>query len=164
MHAQKNLQKTQQAAGTEFVDALTKVSRQLRTVFNARVAAQGLNYARARTYLFCLAEKSGMTRRELAYELEMEQPTTGRLLDRMQKLDLIARLPDEQDRRVNKIVLTDQGSAQACIVDEILGELCSDIAEDDLRRAAALVAERVGGMAEERCNLVLAARQDAMTA
>ena len=41
MHAQKNLQKTQQAAGTEFVDALTKVSRQLRTVFNARVAAHG---------------------------------------------------------------------------------------------------------------------------
>ena len=104
----------------------------------------------------------------LAYELEMEQPTTGRLLDRMQKLDLIARLPDEQDRRVNKIVLTDQGSAQACIVadigNEILGELCSDIAEDDLRRAAALVAEGVGGMPEGRANLVLAARQDAMTA
>ena len=129
------------SVSSEFLEALTKLSRKIRTLFNARVTAHGLTYPRARV-LIRLAKKSGVTQRELACELELEQPTLVRILDRMEALDLITREPDPADRRAKHIVLTAHGREQADLVqrlgEEVRSEVFRNVDEADLRCAIAL--------------------------
>ncbi|PTW59389.1 MarR family transcriptional regulator for hemolysin [Breoghania corrubedonensis] len=129
------------SASSEFLEALTKLSRKIRTLFNARVTAHGLTYPRARV-LIRLARKSGCTQRELACELELEQPTLVRILDRMEALDLITREPDPADRRAKHIVLTAHGREQASLVqrlgEEMRCEVFSKVEDAELRRAVDL--------------------------
>ena len=134
---------------SEFLDSLTRLSRHLRTLFNARVTAHGLTYPRARV-LFRLARRSGMTQKTLAAELELEQPTVVRLLDRMEALGLIDRVPDPADRRAKQIVLTTHGTEQAALVtgisETMRDELFSGLPEAELRQAVALfetISERI---------------------
>ncbi|QDL91016.1 MarR family transcriptional regulator [Paroceanicella profunda] len=108
-----------------FLEALTRLSRKLRTQFNARVVAHGLTYPRARA-LLRLADRAGMTQSELAFELELEKPTLVRLLDRMEALDLIRREADPKDRRAKLIILTAHGRTQAELVKGLGAELRHD--------------------------------------
>jgi MarR family transcriptional regulator for hemolysin len=100
---------------SDFLESLTKVSRRVRTAFNQQVTAHGLTYPRARA-LFRLAKKQNMTQTELACELELEQATLVRLLDRMEENGLIERRPDPSDRRAKLIALTEHGEEQASFV------------------------------------------------
>jgi len=130
---------------SDFLEALTKVSRKIRTAFNQQVTAHGLTYPRARA-LFRLAKKQNMTQSELACDLELEQATMVRLLDRMEENGLIERRPDANDRRVKLIVLTPYGEEQAAMVrsiaDRIREQIFQDIDPDELHVAVALL-ERI---------------------
>jgi MarR family transcriptional regulator for hemolysin len=127
---------------SEFLEALTKVSRKVRTVFNQRVTAHGLTYPRART-LFRLIRKQNMTQTELACELELEQATMVRLLDRMEENGLIERRQDANDRRVKLICLTPHGQEQALVVralaDEVRKEFFQGVDETELVQALAML-------------------------
>ena len=103
---------------SELLETLTKVSRKIRTVFNQQVTAHGMTYPRARV-LFRLARKQNVSQRELACELELEQATLVRLLDRMEENGLVTRRPDAGDRRAKLVALTDHGAEQARRVGEI---------------------------------------------
>lgn len=107
---------------SELLEALTKVSRKIRTAFNQQVTAHGMTYPRARV-LFRLAKKQNVSQRELACELELEQATMVRLLDRMEENGLVERRPDASDRRAKLVVLTDHGAEQARLVGEIADRL-----------------------------------------
>ncbi|WP_158243206.1 MarR family winged helix-turn-helix transcriptional regulator [Acidimangrovimonas sediminis] len=100
----------------EFVEALVRVGRKVRTLFNGRVTAHGLTYARARALRWLADHPEGLTQKALACILELEQPTTGRLLDTMEGLGLVSRVPDPNDRRANLILLTELGAQQAELV------------------------------------------------
>lgn len=113
---------------SDFLEALTKVSRKIRTAFNQQVTAHGLTYPRARA-LFRLAKKQNMTQSELACDLELEQATMVRLLDRMEENGLIERRPDASDRRVKLIVLTTHGEEQAALVRSIADRVREQIFE-----------------------------------
>lgn len=89
---------------------LSLASRKMRNLFDALVRERGLTLARARALLL-LAETRTWTQRELAEELEIEQPTVVRLLDGMEKQGLIVRQPVAGDRRANHIKLTAIGSS-----------------------------------------------------
>ncbi|MBB3018378.1 MarR family transcriptional regulator for hemolysin [Microvirga lupini] len=121
-----------------FFDELWKVSRRVRTLFDARVKAKGLTLARART-LILLAKKEGMTQTELADALEIEGPTLVRLLDGLEKQDLIERRPVDGDRRAKQIALSEAGQKEAIlvggIVQEVRNDVLKDVSEDDLRAA-----------------------------
>ncbi|MCB8820382.1 MarR family winged helix-turn-helix transcriptional regulator [Microvirga rosea] len=127
-------------AGTRMVliDELTKVSRKLRTTFDARVKANGLTMARART-LLRLLRKDGMTQTELADELEIEGPTLVRLLDNLETQGLIERRPVAGDRRAKQIALTSTGRVQANLVsrlaDDLREQVLIDVTEEDLQAA-----------------------------
>ncbi len=129
-------------AASEFLEALTKVSRKIRTTFNQQVTAHGLTYPRARA-LFRLAAKQEMTQSELAFELEVEQATMVRLLDRMEENGLIERRPDANDRRVKLISLTPHGQEQAALVRalaaDMRGQMFQGIDLEQLRGAIALL-------------------------
>jgi MarR family transcriptional regulator for hemolysin len=121
-----------------FFDELWKVSRKVRTLFDARVRERGLTLARART-LMLLARKDGMTQTELADALEIEDPTLVRLLDGLEKQELIERRPVHGDRRAKRVALSAAGQKQAVLVGEIVQEVhndvLKDVSEDDLRAA-----------------------------
>lgn len=101
---------------------LSLASRKMRNLFDALVRERGLTLPRARALLL-LAETRTWTQRELAEELEIEQPTVVRLLDGMEKQGLIARQPVASDRRANHIKLTTVGSNHLEDLREATGRL-----------------------------------------
>ena len=133
-----------------FLEALTTTSRRLKTLFDARVTEHGLTYARGRALLL-LVQYPGLTQRELACKLELEQATVVRLLDRMEEHNLIHRVPDDHDRRAKKLQLTPQGEEGGKLVksigEAIRQEVFGDIPNEDLRNAIATmnaVSDRMG--------------------
>lgn len=137
---------------SEFLEALNKASRKIRTAFNQQVTAHGLTYPRARA-LWRLAEKPIMAQTELACELELEQATMVRLLDRMEENGLIERRPSPKDRRVKLIALTLHGEEQATLVrsiaDKMRQEVFAGIGTDELRTLTLLletISGRVGDL------------------
>ena len=86
---------------------LHDVSRLMRTVFDRR--GRDLGLTRSQWWvLTMLYAKEGVTQSELADFMDLEKPTLGRLLDRMQEKHWIERSPDSLDRRVNRLYLTEK--------------------------------------------------------
>lgn len=83
------------------------VARLLRKQFDRRVRALGLTRSQwwVLTHLY---RQNGATQSELAEVLEVERPTLGRLLDRLESNGWVRRVPDMRDRRVKRIYLTDE--------------------------------------------------------
>lgn len=109
-----------------FLNSLTVLSRRIRTLFNARVTKSGLTYPRARA-LLRLSQHEPVSQKFLACELELEQPTLARLLDRMEDLDLIERTPNPSDGRAKLVHLTPHGREQAQTVVRISQKLKEEI-------------------------------------
>jgi MarR family transcriptional regulator for hemolysin len=124
-----------------FVDELSKLSRKLRTLFDARVKRIGLTLSRARL-LRLLSEDDGMNQTELAVLLEIEGPTLVRLLDGLEKQKLIRRCPVDGDRRAKHVALTDFGRARAAdvarIADELRVEILKNLSEAELTTTIAV--------------------------
>lgn len=144
---------------SDFLEALNKASRKIRTAFNQRVTAHGLTYPRARA-LWRLAERPDMAQTELACELELEQATMARLLDRMEENGLIIRQPSASDRRVKLIALTPHGEEQAALVKSIAikmrQEVFAGIETDELEALTVLLNSVIGRIAEMENNHVVA--------
>lgn len=98
-------------ARSRFLPQLGVVGRKLRTLFDGRIKAQGLTLSRARL-LFHLAQQEGLTQKELAQLLAVEQPSMVTLLDAMEKNGFIRRVAIEGDRRAKGIFLTDAARDQ----------------------------------------------------
>ncbi|WP_244642420.1 MarR family winged helix-turn-helix transcriptional regulator [Phyllobacterium sp. 628] len=108
-----------------YIDELSKVSRKIRTLFDARVKERGLTFARARTMML-LDRLEVLNQKELAEELEIETPTMVRLLDGLEKQGFIQRRSVDGDRRAKQIVLTPLGAGLASEVSHIAQELRSE--------------------------------------
>jgi MarR family transcriptional regulator, transcriptional regulator for hemolysin len=109
-----------------FVDELSKASRKLRTLFDARVKELGLTHARART-LMLLDRLEVLNQKELAEELDIETPTMVRLLDGLEGQGFIERRAVAGDRRAKQIHITATGGALAKKVNELAQKLRADI-------------------------------------
>ena len=86
---------------------LNDVARLLRTVYDRRIRELGLTRAQwwVLTHVF---RSNGMTQTELAEVLEIEKPTLGRLLDRLEAKGWVRRAHDARDRRIWRVQLTDE--------------------------------------------------------
>jgi len=86
---------------------LNDVARLLRTSFDRRVKQFGLTRSQwwVLTFLF---RHDGVTQSELAETLEIEKPTLGRLIDRLEAKGWVRREPDAHDRRAWRVHLTDE--------------------------------------------------------
>ncbi|MDC0158832.1 MarR family transcriptional regulator [Rhodospirillaceae bacterium] len=116
---------------------LHDVSRLMRTVFDRRGREIGLTRSQW-WVLTMLYAKEGVTQSELADFMDLEKPTLGRLLDRMQEKEWIERRPDSFDRRVNRLYLTEK-------VQEIMRALrktAADVRKDALGNMAAAEREK----------------------
>ena len=106
---------------------LHDVARLLRTTYDRRVRDLGLTRSQwwVLTHLF---RKDGITQSELAEILELEKPSLGRLLDRLEAKGWVRRAADPQDRRAKRIFLTDEAQAPM----QVMREIASGVREDAL--------------------------------
>lgn len=84
---------------------LHDVARLMRTAYDRRIRKLGLTRAQwwVLTHLY---RSNGVSQTELAETLEIEKPTLGRLLDRLEAKGWVRREHDASDRRVWRVHLT----------------------------------------------------------
>ncbi|GLU27217.1 MULTISPECIES: MarR family winged helix-turn-helix transcriptional regulator [Brucella/Ochrobactrum group] len=127
-----------------FTMGLSTAARKMRNLFDSRVRERGLTLARARVLLL-LAEKRDWNQRELADALEVEHPSVVRLLDGLEKQQLIYRAAVEGDRRAKRIELTEEAQAQVKQLQEITqgirAELLQKIDQKSLETALTVLQE-----------------------
>jgi len=106
---------------------LHDVARLLRTTYDRRVRDLGLTRSQwwVLTHLF---RKDGTTQSELAEILELEKPSLGRLLDRLESKGWVRRMEDPKDRRAKRVFLTE--AAQAPM--QVMREVAAGVREDAL--------------------------------
>lgn len=106
---------------------LHDVARLLRTTYDRRVRELGLTRSQwwVLTHLF---RKDGITQSELAETLELEKPSLGRLLDRLEAKGWVRRAEDSRDRRAKRIHLTE--AAQTPM--KVMREIAAGVREDAL--------------------------------
>uniref|UniRef100_A0A7C3RLE7 MarR family transcriptional regulator n=1 Tax=Dictyoglomus thermophilum TaxID=14 RepID=A0A7C3RLE7_DICTH len=73
--------------------------------------------------LLLLAEKNGLTQKEIAEELKIKPSTVTLILRRMKKRGLVSSKRDEKDKRYTKVYLTEDGKKFICRLREIYRQL-----------------------------------------
>ena len=104
---------------------LNDVARLLRTAYDRRIKALGLTRSQwwVLTHLF---RGDGISQTELAETLEIEKPTLGRLLDRLEAKGWVRRDHDARDRRVWRVHLTEEVEPALRTMRAIAAELRRD--------------------------------------
>ena len=104
---------------------ISDVARLMRTAYDRRIRKLGLTRAQwwVLTHLY---RSNGVTQTELAETLEIEKPTLGRLLDRLQAKGWVRREHDASDRRVWRVHLTDEVEPALRTMRKIAAELRRD--------------------------------------
>lgn len=104
---------------------LSDVARLMRTAYDRRIRKLGLTRAQwwVLTHLY---RSNGVSQTELAEMLEIEKPTLGRLLDRLEAKGWVRREHDASDRRVWRVHLTDEVEPALRTMRKIAAELRRD--------------------------------------
>jgi len=104
---------------------LNDVARLMRTAYDRRIRKLGLTRAQwwVLTHLY---RSNGVTQTELAETLEIEKPTLGRLLDRLEAKGWVRREHDASDRRVWRVHLTEEVEPALHTMRKIAAELRRD--------------------------------------
>ncbi len=85
--------------------ASTAIARRLQKKFNAA----GLNLTIEQwSVLYHLWKQDGISQQELCNATFRDKPSITRLVDNLERLNLVKRVPSEHDRRINLIYLTKQ--------------------------------------------------------
>jgi DNA-binding MarR family transcriptional regulator len=83
--------------------ASTAIARRLQKKFNSN----SLNLTIEQwSVLYHLWKEDGKSQQELCNATFKDKPSITRLVDNLEKLNLVKRVPDEDDRRINKVILT----------------------------------------------------------
>lgn len=104
---------------------ISDVSRLMRRVYDRRVEPLGLTRSQWRV-LVHLHRREGVSQTELAAILEIEKPTLGRLVERLEAKGWVERRIDERDQRARRLLITD---AVRPLIDEM--ETIAEAVHDD---------------------------------
>lgn len=134
---------------------IMEAARLQRTVFDRRVRKIGFT----RTQWMALrrvGDQPGVNQSELAELLEVEKATAGRVIDKLETFGWLERRPDDADRRVKRVYLTDLGRrihsditpiAEAMVEEELVG--LSDKERETLTDLLLTVKQRLQDMSAE---------------
>lgn len=90
------------------VRLLAQFSQVLRTAIDASVDQVGMH--RGQAMLLCqVAKQDGMTQSELAQALSVQGATITNLLKRMEDAGMVVRRRDDEDNRLVRVYVTDEG-------------------------------------------------------
>lgn len=131
------------------------VSRMIRTIYDRRVEPLGLTRAQWRV-MTRLNRLESCTQTELAVELEIEKPTLGKLIERLEAKGWVERRADANDARSKRLFLTpaarpllDEMSQRA---DEVIDGVFAGIGKaesDRLRDTLTRIKDNLSGMLDE---------------
>lgn len=131
------------------------VSRMIRTVYDRRVEPLGLTRAQWRV-MTRLNRLESCTQTELATELEIEKPTLGKLIERLESKGWVERRADENDARSKRLFLTAAArpllTEMAGLADEVIEGVFAGIGADEsaqLRETLSRVKGNLSGMLED---------------
>jgi len=132
----------------ELFDILVgKVSMAINRTFLRTFATEGINITIEQwSVLACLWEKDKVTQQTLCNLTAKDKPSMTRLIDKLERRNLVTRVSDHNDRRINLIHLTDSGMAlqkrATELVQRIVAKTLSNIAEEELN-ISRLVLKRI---------------------
>ncbi|MFN2362424.1 MAG: transcriptional regulator SlyA [Marinobacter sp.] len=118
----------------QFPFAVARVTRRWRKLLDERLKDLGVTQARWTTMVYLQKGGEGLTQRELARLMAIENPTLVRLLDSLEQQGLIERRPCPNDRRARRLHLTPDGTEFMNVLTE---------------RAAKLREEMLAGISDE---------------
>lgn len=95
----------------QFPFAVARVTRRWRKMLDERLKDLGVTQARWSTMVYLEKGGEGLTQRELASLMAIENPTLVRLLDSLEQQNFIERRPCPNDRRARRLHLTNAGRA-----------------------------------------------------
>ena len=82
-----------------------------------------------------LNEEDGRPQQDLAIVTERHKASLARLLSTLEKKQLVTRVPDQVDKRINRVYLTEQGKQQLQSTYPVMREVMKDM-EKDLDKSA----------------------------
>ena len=111
--------------------ASTAIARRLQKKFNAA----GLNLTIEQwSVLYHLWKQEGISQQELCNATFRDKPSITRLVDNLEKLNLVKRVPSENDRRINLVYLTKQApklqEETMVLAEETLNEALETVPSD----------------------------------
>ena len=111
--------------------ASTAIARRLQKKFNMA----GLNLTIEQwSVLYHLWKKEGISQQELCNATFRDKPSITRLVDNLEKLNLVKRVASEHDRRINLIFLTKQAQKlqdeTMALAEETLNEALETVSPD----------------------------------
>lgn len=132
--------------------ALARVFRRWRKLLDERLKDLGVTQARWTTMVYLHKSGEGLTQRDLASRMAIENPTLVRLLDNLEGQGLVERRACEEDRRARRLYLTPQGTQFMDVLysrsDELRNQLLDGVSEKDLK-VTMKVMERILANAEK---------------
>ncbi len=85
-----------------------KSAKKLADEFNRRLQENGTTRVKW-IALFYIGKAGEISQKELSDYMDIKESSMVRLIDRMEKEELVERRKDSEDRRITKIILTDKG-------------------------------------------------------
>ncbi|MAL97907.1 MAG: MarR family transcriptional regulator [Alteromonadaceae bacterium] len=132
--------------------ALARVFRRWRKLLDERLKDLGVTQARWTTMVYLHRSGEGLTQRDLASRMAIENPTLVRLLDNLESQGLVERRACEEDRRARRLFLTAKGNDFMGVLyersEDLRNQLLDGVAEKDLK-ATIKVMDRVLANAEK---------------
>jgi MarR family transcriptional regulator for hemolysin len=99
-----------------FADALHGTARIWRQAVDRRLKNLGMSQASWMTIAVASKARSPLSQSELAERLGVEGATMVAMVDRLAKAGFVVRQPCQADRRINRVVLTEEGNRLCEIV------------------------------------------------
>ncbi len=93
-----------------FADALHGTARIWRQAVDRRLKNLGMSQASWMTIAVASKARSPLSQSELAERLGVEGATMVAMVDRLAKAGFVCRQPCQADRRINRVVLTEEGN------------------------------------------------------
>ena len=113
----------------QFPFAVARVTRRWRKLLDERLKDLGVTQARWTTMVYLQQGGEGLTQRELARLMAIENPTLVRLLDSLEQQGLIERRPCPNDRRARRLHLTKDGTEFMNVLTERAARLREEMRE-----------------------------------
>ena len=114
-----------------------KISTAINRTFLRAFANEGIEITTEQwSVLACLWKKDKVTQQELCDLTSKDKPSMTRLIDKLEKRNLVTRVSDHNDRRTNLIHLTNAGNSLQLkatdIVQKVAAKTLNHISEEEL--------------------------------
>ncbi|MGI6153328.1 MAG: MarR family winged helix-turn-helix transcriptional regulator [Christensenellaceae bacterium] len=121
---------------------------------------EGAHIHRGQTRLLrLLFMQDGISLKEVVEKLDIRPSSAGELAAKLEQASLITRKPDEKDKRIMRLYLTEAGREKAQGVasarDEMMGEIFSGLTEEEQQTLSTLLEKLIDSFRErmEACNV-----------